>query len=125
MKTKQKKKVISLLALGTLLLSMQATSANAASFEQMKDNVENGTGVVYNEDLQREMTVQETADYIKEIDAQLKDKDTNNLTVEESNQAIQKASQSVAQKALGISKASALPLGLAAAIGFVLKKIKS
>jgi hypothetical protein len=45
-----------------------STPANAASFEEMKTNVENGTGVVFNPKLNRDMTQEEGMRYIAVIE---------------------------------------------------------
>lgn len=65
---------------GAVIMFLGATRADAASFEKMKEDVNNNTGIVYNPELAREMTKEETLKYISIIEAEQKDQKSSGVT---------------------------------------------
>lgn len=73
---------------GAVTMFLGATRADAASFEKMKEDVNNNTGIVYNPELAREMTKEETLKYISVIEAEQKDQKISGVTPEIQEKAL-------------------------------------
>jgi len=63
-------------------LFLSVSSVNAATFEQLKEDVRNDTGVVYNPELARDMTKEEALSYVSVVEIELLKKHSSLVTEE-------------------------------------------
>lgn len=75
-------KVLIASVVGLISLSLGTVNAEAASFEEMKENVEANEGVVFNPEMDRMMTQEEAIEFIEIIETAQEDLNTSEVTEE-------------------------------------------
>lgn len=99
-----KKTIIGIIGVASLLLA--TSPADAATFDDMKDEVQNNGGVIYHPELARDMTVEEAANYIDIIEEEQSKLQTTLVTTE----IQEKALKAVASKATSVTEITSIPV---------------